>query len=211
MTREQQRLIKDLNKRIKTDLKGLCKKYNFKFAHGFIYRFEGDFVYTAIVDISPKFYEDLYVSLFIKPWILNETYWKVQKMNMEEMHSQPKTFHFRGAFTINDIRYESYRIPYVEDNFDTSLENALQDIGKRIRNHQIILNSVNVLLEEATYYKVSNLSKAIICIYNEDYENALTYLNESTEIKNKDVYLHVDSNGKTAEEYAFEYCREKLK
>jgi hypothetical protein len=210
MKREEQKLIKDLNKRIPNVLKDLCKKYNFKFGYGYLYRFEGDFVYTAIVNIRPKYYEDLYVSLFIKPWILNETYWKVQKMNMEKMQSQPKVFHFRGAFTIDDIKYESFKIPYDKDNFGVSLENALQDIEKRISNHQIVLNSVNVLLEELTDYKVSNLTKAIICIYNEDYEKALTCLNECTEKKNKDVYVHVDSNGKTATEYASEYCKEKL-
>lgn len=210
MKREQQKLIKELNKRISSDLKDLCKKYNFQFAYDHLYRFEGDFVYTAIVDIRPKYYEDLYVSLFIKPWILNETYWKVQKMNMEKMHSQPKTFHFRGTFTINDIKYESYRIPYNKDNFCVSLENALQDIEEKISNHKFILNDVNVLLEESNDYKVSNLSKAIICIYNEDYEKALTYLNEYTEKKSTDVYGHVDSKGKTAKKYAFEYCKEKL-
>lgn len=210
MKREQQKLIKELNKIIPNNLKDLCKRYNFKFAYGNLYRFEGDFVYTAIVDIKPNYYEELHVSLFIKPWILNETYWKVQKMNMEEMQIQPKTFHFRGAFTINDIKYESYRIPYDNDNFEASLEYALQDIEKRISNHQVILNSVNVLLDEPTHYKVSNLSKAIICIYNEDYEKALTYLNECAEKKNKDVYVHMDSNGKTATECAVEYCKEKL-
>ncbi|QAA32225.1 hypothetical protein [Clostridium manihotivorum] len=211
MKREQQKLIKDLNKIIQRDLKELCKKYNFKFAYGYLYRFEGDFVYTAIVDIRPMYYEDLYVSLFIKPWILNDTYWKVQNMNMEKMQTQPKTFHFRGAFNINDIKYESYRIPYDNNNFSLSLENALRDIEKRISDHQVILNSVNVLLEEPTDYKVSNLSKAIICIYNEDYEKALTYLNESTEKEDKDVYLHVDSKGKTLNEYAFKFCKERLR
>lgn len=208
MKREQQKLINDLNKRIPKELKDLCKKYSFKFAYGHMYRFEGDFVYTAIVNIRPEYYEDLYFSLFIKPWILNETYWKVQKMNMEEMHSQPKTFHFRGAFTINDINYESFRIPYDKGNFGVSLENTLQDIDKRISNHQIILKNINVLLEETTDYRVSNLSKAIICIYNEEYEKALIYLNEYTE--NKDVYVHVDSEGKTTAEYAFGYCKGKL-
>jgi len=208
--REQQKLIKDLNKKILNNLKGLSKKYNFKFAHGYLYRFEGDFVYTAIVDIRPMYYEDLYISLFIKPWILNDTYWKVQKMNMEEMQTQPKTFHFRGVFTINDIKHESYRTPYDNNNFTFSLENALKDIEKRISDHQTILNSVNVLLEESTDYRVSNLSKAIICIYNEDFEKALTYLNKYTEKENNDVYVHADSKGKTAIEYAFKYCKERL-
>lgn len=210
MKREQQKLIKELNKRISSDIKDLCKKHNFKFAYDHQYRFEGDFVYTAIIDIRPKYYEDLYVSLFIKPWILNETYWKIQKMNVEKMHSQPKTFRFRGAFTINDIKYESYRIPYDKDNFCVSLENALQNIEEKISNHKFILNDVNVLLKESNDYKVSNLSKAIICIYNEEYEKALAYLNEYTEKKSTDVYVHVDSNGKTATEYAFEYCKENL-
>lgn len=210
MKREQQKLIKDLNKRISSELKDLYKKYNFKFAYDHLYRFEGDFLYTAIIDIRPNYYEDFYVSLFIKPWILNETYWKVQKINMEKMHSQPKTFHFRGAFTINDIKYESYRIPYDKDKFHVSLENVLQHIDEKIRNHKSILKGVNILLEESNDYKVSNLSKAIICIYNEDYEKALTYLTESIEKKNTDVYVHFNSNGKTATEYAFDYCKEKL-
>lgn len=185
MKREQQKLIKDLNKRIPSVLRSLCKKYNLKFAYDHLYRFEGDFVYSAIVDIRPKYSDDLFVSFFIKPWVLNDTYWQVQKMNMEEMRAQPKTFHFRGAFTINDIKYESFRIPYDINNFDDSLENVLQHIETRISHHQTILNSVNVLLEEPTDYRISNLCKAIICIYNEDYEKALTYLNECTEKENK--------------------------
>ncbi|GLC31735.1 hypothetical protein [Clostridium omnivorum] len=86
----------------------------------------------------------------------------------------------------------------------------MQDIEKRISNRQILLNSVNVLLEEPTDFKVSNLCKTIICFYNKDYQKALTYLNECTEKQNNDVYVHANNNGKAATEYAFEYCMEKL-
>lgn len=209
MTREKQKLLKELNKKITTELKVISKGYKLQFAHGFIYKFIGDFLYYAIININPTYCDDFSVSILIKPWILNETYWKVQKMDLYELRSQPKTFHFRGAFTINDIKYEAFRMEYDQDNFAASLDNVLKEIDKRFCYHQSNLSNINVLLNVYNDYSVSNLCKAMICIYNEDFNKALFYLNDNNDLAVKDVYIH-ECNGKTAKEYAIEYCNERI-
>lgn len=209
MTREKQKLMKELNKKITAELKVISKGYKLQFTHGFIYKFIGDFIYYAIININSTYSDDFSISILIKPWVLNETYWKVQKMNLDELSSQPKTIHFRGAFTINDIKYESFRTEYDKDNFVASLDNALKEVEKRFYNHQSILTNINVLLNEDQDYNVSNLCKAVICIYNEDFKKALFYLSDNNELAEIDVYIH-HFNGKSAKECAIEYCNERI-
>lgn len=56
-----------------------------------------------------------------------------------------ETLNFRWAFNINDIKYESYRIPYDKDNFGASLENALKDIEEKINMTMHDLNALKKL------------------------------------------------------------------
>lgn len=106
MKREEQRELKQLDKEVQRLIRKLKKEYDLQFAYEIVYRFVGDFVYHASLDYTRIDHQDhISVYLHIKPWRLNQTYWKVQKFNMEEMNRQPKTFQFRGAFTINGIYF----------------------------------------------------------------------------------------------------------
>ena len=68
MTREEQREIREIKKRIPAEIRKQRKKLDFQYAHGFLYRFEKDFLYSAIIDSNQT--GILQTAIFIKPWIL---------------------------------------------------------------------------------------------------------------------------------------------
>lgn len=112
MKREEQREQKALNKEVQSFIRKLKRGYDLQFAYETVYLFVGDFVYYASFSYMRNDHQDhMHVFFHIKPWILNQIYWKVQKFNMDEMTRQPKTFQFRGAFTINDMHFDSWNLP----------------------------------------------------------------------------------------------------
>lgn len=208
MTREEQRKIRELGKLISIELRKQRKSFNFQFAHGYLYRFEGDFLYYSILSMPSNCLGILKVATFIKPWILNELYWEIQQMNMEEMQAQPKSFHVRGAFTINDIFYHNETVQYDEDNFGDSIHKVLVQFNNRIEEHKKHLPSVQTLTQNIEGYKISNLTKAIGLIYSHDYEKALSLLNQKDTVI--DTYTHLSGDGKSAKDLAAEFCQVKL-
>ena len=209
MTREEQREIREIKKRIPAEIRKQRKKLDFQYAHGFLYRFEKDFLYSAIIDSNQT--GILQTAIFIKPWILNEIYWKIQHMNMEEMLSQPKSFHVRGAFTINDIFFQTNSMPYNKDEFSDSIYNTLLQFDESIKNHKKRLIHIQSITQEIEGYKISALTRAVALMYLDKYEDALQVL-LSTDNK-KDTYTHIQlsrDKGISAKEYAIKFCREKL-
>ncbi|GLC78331.1 hypothetical protein [Lacrimispora brassicae] len=200
MTREEQKEIRELKKLLPIELRKQSKEFGFQFAHGFLYRFEGDFLYYAILDISSN--RSLTMTTLIKPWILNELYWEIQQMNMEEMRAQPKSFHMRGAFTINDIFYRNDSVPYDKDNLGQAVHEALVQFNVSIKEH---LTNIQAITCDMEGYRISNLTKALALIYSHDYENALHLLLQEDLVN--DTYIHVSGKGKTAKDYAVDFCR----
>ncbi|MNC38638.1 hypothetical protein D3C75_872570 [compost metagenome] len=212
MTREEQKEIRELEKQIPIEIRKLKKEFRFQFSYGFLYRFEGDFLYIAIISLPSNRVGIINIVTLINPWILNELYWEIQQMNMEEMRSQPKSFHVNGAFTINDIFYQSDSIPYTKDKFDSAVQDALVFFNAAIEEHKKKLVHIQALAGHLEGYKVSNLTKAIVHMYNHDYKSALQLLLQEETVK--DTYEHVHlagTNAKSAREYAVELCEAKLK
>lgn len=208
MTREEQKEIRELKKLIPIELRRQRKEFDLQFAHGYLYRFEGDFLYYAILSIPTNRIGDLSISIFVKPWVLNELYWAVQEMDLEEMRAQPKSFHVRGAFTMNDIFYQGKSIPYDKDNFEYSVHEALVLFDENIVEHKKYLADIHVLTEEMKAYNVSNLTKALVLCYEEKYKEALDILEQEGTIS--DLYTHSDATGTTAKDYLRQYLKQKI-
>lgn len=216
MTREQSRRLKALKKLLTNELKQCRKKYGLKYSYETLYRFEGDFVYYAFPDIfyspsSGKLAASL--TFFIKPWILDETFWSTQEMDMNEMLSQPETFHFRGAFTIKDIHYSSASYPLSdgkEDN-DTASEAAellTESFSDFINDNKKRLTDVSVILQDTEGCNIHPLTRAIAHIYlNKDYVQALKLLTANE--PNMRQYGQF-CGGRSAEELTAEYCKKML-
>jgi hypothetical protein len=179
-----------------------------QYSYGFLYRFEGDFLYSAILDIPCDRTGILNISLFIKPWILNELYWQIQQMDMEKMRAQPKSLHVTGAFTINDIFYKLESVEYDKENFGQTIRAGLVRFNANIEENKKRLTGIDVICDDIVGYRLSNLTKAIALIYSHDYDNALRLLLKEDNVK--DAYVHIDSKGKTAKDYAIEFCRERM-
>lgn len=210
MTREEQKEIRELQKQIPLEIRKLKKEFHFQFANGFLYRFESDFLYIAIISMPSNRVGIINVTTLIKPWILNELYWEIQQMDMDEMRSQPKSFHVRGAFTINDIFYQSDSIPYTKDKFDSAIHEVLVFFNAAIEEHKKKLVNIQALAGHLEGYQVSGLTKAIVHMYNHDYKNALKMLLQEETVK--DTYEHVHLTGthtKSARDYAVEFCKTK--
>ena len=211
MNREEQKEIREVKKLVPIEIRKQRKQFDFQYAHGFLYRFEGDFLYTAIIDLPSNRIGVLNTSTLIKPWILNKIYWEIQQMNMEEMLSQPKSFHVRGAFTINDIYFRTESMTYDKNDFSHSINDALSKFDSEINEHKKRLTNIHTISEDVEGYKISNLTKSIVLIYEGNYEEALDMLLLSEQ--EGDVYKHVlirDGNGKSAKDFAIEYCQIKL-
>lgn len=207
MTREEQRIIREQSKELKIELKKCCKEYGLKYAYDCVYKFEGDFVYYSILDICKTRFGKFNYSEFIKPWVLNPLYWEVQEMDMKLMLKQPKTFHFRGAFTLGDIYYSDgvYNIEPAE--FSSMIHRGLERFCKSIEEHSKVLTGVDVLKEDIDGYKISKLTRAIALMYLNDYKSAYEFLLGDDDINE---IIHIDAEGKTSRKYALEYCIKKL-
>lgn len=207
MTREEQRIIREQVEELKIELKKCCKEYGLKYAYEHVYKFEGDFLYYDIVSVCRTRFGRLQYSEFIKPWVLNPLYWEVQEMDMELMLKQPKTFHFRGVFTLGDIYYGGgvYNIEPAE--FSSMIHRELERFCKSIEERSKVLTGVDVLKEDIDGYKISRLTRAISLMYLNDYKSAYEFLLGDDDINE---VIHMDAEGKTSREYALDYCIKKL-
>lgn len=207
MTREEQRIIREQAEELKIELKKCCKEYGLKYAYGYVYKFEGDFVYYNILDICKTRFGQFNYSEFIKPWVLNPLYWEVQEMDMGLMLKQPKTFHFRGAFTLNNIYYSGgvYNIEPAE--FSSMIHRELERFCKSIEEHSKVLTGIDVLNKDIEGYRISGLTRALALMYLNDYKSAYKFLLGDDDINE---IIHMDAEGKTSREYALEYCIKKL-
>ena len=212
MNREEQKEIRELKERLPKEIRFYRKEYDFYYQYGYLFRYEGDFLYNAIISIPSNRVGEISIATMIKPWILNETYWKIQQMDMEEMNSQPKSFNVRGSFVINDIYFNTESFPYDKEYFGSSVNRILSHFDDEILAHRKCLKDIHSIANGLEGYKVSNLTKAVIAIYDEDYEKALELL--AIPDDSGDVYKHVqlkDGEGKSAKDFAIEFCHAKLK
>ena len=207
MTREEQRIIREQSKRLSVEIRNHRKEYNLQYAHGYLYRFDGDFVYFTIPDIVKNEMGVLKTSDMIKPWVLNQLYWEIQQMNMEELLKQPKSFHIRGVFTVSDIYFENYRQTITDETFTQVVCQMMEQFNARVEQHRRILTDLSALKKEQEGYRISDLTRALVYIKDEEYEKALEILQMN---KNEERIEHLDSKGKSAKEYAREYCLQRL-
>lgn len=207
MTREEQRIIREQNAQIPSELRKLCKQYNLKYAYDTLYRFEGDFLYYSHLTVRTTMFDVLGNSQYIKPWILNKLYWEIFEMDMEKFLKKPKTFHFRSAFAINDIYYGGENTNILPETFLDSVRLSVEQFCCDIEKHKKILTGVDVITRDVEGYRISNLTKAIAFMYLSDYESAYSMLITPDNINDIE---HVDSQMKSSKEYALEYCRAKM-
>jgi len=94
MTREEQRRLRDLKQALSSVERTLAKSNGFQYAHGYVFRFVGSFVYwlRCTADLT-----HVRGTLAVKPTQLDEVLWDV--LEMPENRKQPKSFSVRGAFT----------------------------------------------------------------------------------------------------------------
>lgn len=209
MTREEQKINRELSKRLPLEIRKLNKKYKLQYAHGFLYRFEGDFLYIAMPSIPSTMYGKLKCNVEIKPWVLDEIYWKVQQMNLEELLRQPKSFHVRGCFTVKEIYFGKLPIYQVtNDNLVEIIENMVIEFERFIEEHKKKLTNIECIINNLDEYEISDLNKALVYINQKEYEKALFILQNEEE---KGGIIHVDKNGKTAKEYAIDFCLNAIK
>ncbi len=212
MTREQQKEVKEANKELPKLIRNLKKDNNFNYANGFLYRFEMDYVYYAIISIpTTKALNNLSVSFFVKPWVLNETYWKVLEMDLDEMISQPKSFHVRGAFTIADIIYETWSYPIITgEHLSDAVNKTMKEIDYRINELTKKFKDINSIFIYNEQYNIPKLAQVIAYIFEEDYAKAIELIAESNTYEDSGTYIHTVSHGKDAFQYAKCYCEKML-
>jgi hypothetical protein len=111
MTREEQRLIRELKNPLKKSCKEIGKRRGWKTVAGEQYRERDGMLHMLIVSIPPvDCGKQLKMNISCKPLALDEIYWDVFHM-AEESKKQPFSFHVNGAFTAPSLWLPVQKLP----------------------------------------------------------------------------------------------------
>lgn len=111
MTREEQKLIRELKKPLEKTCKELGKRRGWKTIAGEQYRERDGMLYMLMVSIPPvDCGKMLKMNIRCKPLALDEVYWDVFHM-AEEAKKQPFSFHVNGAFTAPCLWLPAQKLP----------------------------------------------------------------------------------------------------
>lgn len=205
--REEQRLVKEVGKRLSGCIKGLSKECGFLKVGGFVYKFIGDFVYVGIISVPPvDAGTRLRIDFYYKPWILDEVFWEI--FEIKEGPKQPKSFHVRGTFTAPLVQIENYKvvIPDIE-GMDTAYKNILVGLTQKIKDHHKKIYDLTTFQSDIKGNEHQLLNYILTEVCQENHAVAKNLL--ETAISQGKSGGFADISQKSIFQYALEYCQQR--
>lgn len=209
MTREEQRLIRELKKPLGKTCKEIGKRRGWKTIAGEQYRERDGMLYMLIVSIPPvDCGKMLKMNIRCKPPALDEVYWDVFHM-AEEAKEQPFSFHVNGAFTAPSLWLPVQKLPLPGPEALESVVEAIFDRTEElVKEHTFPdIAAYRARLEADSRGRTLEI---ILCLLREEkYPQAMELIEKSLLEGERGGFLR-ENGRRSIMEDAREYCAARL-
>ena len=209
MTREEQRLIRELKKPLGKTCKEIGKRRGWKTIAGEQYRERDGMLYMLIVSIPPvDCGKMLKMNIRCKPPALDEVYWDVFHM-AEEAKEQPFSFHVNGAFTAPSLLLPVQKLPLPGPEALESVVEAIFDRTEElVKEHTFPdIAAYRARLEADSRGRTLEI---ILCLFREEkYPQAMELIEKSLLEGERGGFLR-ENGRRSIMEDAREYCAARL-
>lgn len=167
MTREDQRMLRELEKTLKKTCRETGKRRGWKTVSGEQYQVRDGFLYVLYIAL-PAFFDReraVKVNLRCKPLAVDEMYWDVFRM-AEEAAKQPFSFHVTGAFTARGLWLPPWREPLSEPEALDAVVEAVFDRAEELAEKEIAfpdLPAYRKRLEEEDRPRTLEIILCLLC------------------------------------------------
>lgn len=191
MTREEQKLIRELKNPLKKTCKEIGKRRGWKTIAGEQYRERDGMLHMLYVSIPPvDCGKMLKLNIRCKPLALDEVYWDVFHM-AEEAKRQPFSFHVNGAFTAPSLWLPVRKLPLPGPE---ALESVVEVIFDRteelIKEHAFPdLAAYRARLEADDRRRTLEIVLCLLC--EEKYKEAITLIDQGLSAGEDGGYLRL--------------------
>lgn len=214
MTRQEQRMVRELRGTINQNLKTVSKSYGFKVVSECAYKVINGFLYEVYISVPPiKCGTAISVKISVKPCAIDDIFWDVYDMQ-EISHKKPLSFHITAAHapyphTIKEIEV------HVE-----SIAEAGTALNETLHLSDTIINQYHKCCATIADFKAAiagtksptDRLNVVLCeIVEENYQNALFLAEKELETDRHALFVKVTDHGlKGIYEYIKEFCENKI-
>lgn len=191
MTREEQKLIRELENPLKKTCKEIGKRRGWKTIAGEQYRERDGMLYMLIVSIPPvDCGKMLKMNVRCKPPVLDEVYWDVFHM-AEEAKKQPFSFHVNGAFAAPSLWLPVQRLPLPGPEALESVVDAIFDRTEELVKEYAFsdLAAYRARLEADDRRRTLEIVLCLLC--EEKYKEAITLIDQGLSAGEDGGYLRL--------------------
>lgn len=213
MTRQEQKMVKELRGIIDRDLKTVSKSYGFKVVSKCAYKMIDGFLYE--VDIFPiKRGTAISANVSVKPCAVDDAFWEVYDMQ-EIARNKPLSFHITAAHAPYPHTIKAIEV-CVESIAEAgvAIDEAFRLSDDIIKQHHKCCATISDFKAEIVGAEspTARLNVVLCEIVEENYQNALLLAEKELEIDRLALFAKVTDHGlKGIYEYIKEFCDTKGK
>lgn len=214
MTRQEQKMVKELRGAIDQNLKSVSKLYGFKTVSGCAYKVIDGFLYEVYISAPPiKRGTAINADVSVKPCAIDDAFWEVYHMQ-EIAQKKPLSFHITAAHAPYPHTIEKMEIP-VRSMAEVceALDEALRLSDMRIEQHRNCCSTIaDFKAELAGEASPTDRLNTVLCeIVEGNYQSALLLSEKELEIDRHALFVKVTDHGlKSIYEYVKEFCKERM-
>lgn len=213
MTRQEQRMVKELRETIDRNLKAVSKSYGFKVVSGCPYKVIDGFLYDVYVSAPPiKRGTAISAEVSVKPCAIDDTFWEVYGMK-EIAQTKPLSFHITAAHAPSP-----YYIKKIEVCVE-SIAEAGAALDEALRLSDDIISQHHKCCATIADFKAGIVGSknpddrlnVVLCeIVEGNYQRALLLAKKELEINRHALFVKMTDHGlKGIYEYIKEFCENK--
>lgn len=213
MTRQEQRMVRELSGMINRNLKTASKAYGFKVVSKCAYKVLDGFLYEVYISVPPiKCGTAINTEVSVKPCAIDEVFWEVYGLQ-ELARNQPFSFHITAAHAPYAHRMKKFEVsaaPTAEAAAG-ALEEALRQSDELIQQHHKCCATIADFKAEIMNSEspIDRLNMVLCEVAEKNYQSALLLTERELERDKHALFVRATGHGlKGIYEYIKEFCVE---
>lgn len=215
MTRQEQKMVKELRGTIDRDLKSVSKSYGFKVVSKCAYKVMDGFLYEVYISAPPiKCGTAISAAVSVKPCAIDDVFWEVYDMQ-EIAQKQPFSFHINATHAPYSHTIKKFEVcvePMAEAAGGALDEAFRQSDAIMKQHHKCCTTIADFKTEIAGSESSTDRLNVVLCeIAEKNYQRALLLTEKELEIDKHALFVKATSHGlKGIYEYIKEFCEKKI-